>query len=336
MDDNEEIPAPTARILNFNFQGDGFEYFKIWIVNVLLTILTLGIYSAWAKVRTNRYFYSNLNLDGSNFRYLANPLTILKGRVIAVITLFAFILISNVSPEAGMLLTAILIFAIPFFINQSLAFNNRMTSYKNIQFRFKGSYGEAFMVLYVWPLVGVLTLGILYPLALLRLNQYIVRNSAYGTSNFEFDATYKDYGIIFLISIGIVFLFAIPIAILTVAIPEQKEIVTLPMLFVYLAVFIYFTVAATNLYYRSATLNEHEFDANLTIGGYTKVLLTNAVLIVLTLGLYLPAAKVRMTRYLVDNIQFHANGSLDYFAAAERENISALGEEFGQVFEFGI
>ena len=35
----------------FRFHGNGAEYFRIWIVNFLLTLLTLGVYSAWAKVR---------------------------------------------------------------------------------------------------------------------------------------------------------------------------------------------------------------------------------------------------------------------------------------------
>ena len=32
----------------------------------------------------------------------------------------------------------------PYFYNQSLAFKMRMTAYKNIQFRFKGTYEGAF------------------------------------------------------------------------------------------------------------------------------------------------------------------------------------------------
>jgi len=66
------------------------EYFKIWIVNILLTILTLGIYAAWATVRNNRYFYSNLYLDDNNFRYLAEPIQILKGRLIAIAVLVIY------------------------------------------------------------------------------------------------------------------------------------------------------------------------------------------------------------------------------------------------------
>ena len=49
------------------FEGKGGEYFRIWIVNVLLSIVTLGIYSAWATVRTRRYFYANVKLAGEGF-----------------------------------------------------------------------------------------------------------------------------------------------------------------------------------------------------------------------------------------------------------------------------
>lgn len=45
------------------FRGTAKEYFKIWIVNVLLSIVTFGIYSAWAAVRTRRYFYGNTVLS---------------------------------------------------------------------------------------------------------------------------------------------------------------------------------------------------------------------------------------------------------------------------------
>ncbi len=107
----------------------------------------------------------------------------------ALAALIAYYAATIFFPIVAAILAIILIFAIPYFINQSVAFNNRMSSYKNIQFRFKGSYGQAFMVIYVWPILGMLTLGILYPLALLKANEYFVRNSSYGTSHFKFNAT---------------------------------------------------------------------------------------------------------------------------------------------------
>ncbi len=322
--------------LNFEFRGDGMEYFKIWIVNVLLSVITLGIYSAWATVRNNRYFHSNLYLDNTNFRYLAEPMAILKGRLIAI---GAFILLSVVAqlfPLVGAALHIGLIFTMPYFVNMSLAFSHRMSSYNNIQFRFKASYGEAFMALFVWPLLGLISLGILYPLAFVKMNQYVVNNSSYGTSKFAFNASYKDYGVIFLTMIGVGLVLGLPAWAVGFYLPSLAFISPIFMGFVYLGLFLYFTVQTTGLFYRSTTLLDHGFEANLTMQGLAKVILINVLLTIVTAGLYLPAAKVRMTKYMCSCIKMNATGSLDNFAAAEKENISALGEEFGQVFDFAM
>ena len=58
-------PAPAA----FEFTGTGGDYFRIWIVNIALTIVTAGIYSAWAKVRRLQYFYRNTRVAGASFDY---------------------------------------------------------------------------------------------------------------------------------------------------------------------------------------------------------------------------------------------------------------------------
>jgi hypothetical protein len=66
------LAQPSGEREAFVFTGEWTEYFKIWIVNVLLTIVTLGIYAAWAKVRKRRYFYANTKLFGHTFEYLAD------------------------------------------------------------------------------------------------------------------------------------------------------------------------------------------------------------------------------------------------------------------------
>ena len=76
------VPA-VAQSYRFEFDAHGGEYFRIWIVNLLLTIVTLGIYSAWAKVRKLQYLYGHTRLAGSAFGYHGEPLKILRGRLIA-------------------------------------------------------------------------------------------------------------------------------------------------------------------------------------------------------------------------------------------------------------
>jgi uncharacterized membrane protein YjgN (DUF898 family) len=80
----QAAPEPTIRLERFTFTGSGSEYFRIWIANLLLTIVTFGIYSAWAKVRRTRYFYDSTRVAGSSFEYHGEPVGILKGRLVAV------------------------------------------------------------------------------------------------------------------------------------------------------------------------------------------------------------------------------------------------------------
>ena len=316
----------------FEFKGDGFEYFKIWIVNILLTILTLGIYSAWAKVRNNRYFYSNLFLDGHSFEYLANPLTILKSRLVAVVVFVIYIALGQYYPLAGVAMIILIFLALPWIIIRSLMFHRRMSAYRNVQFRFHGRFGEAAMALFVWPVVGYLTIGIMFPYAILQLNRFIVRNTAYGTTKFKFDATYGKYGSIILISIGIILLgFIVGFALSRISEPLISFF--LPIYAIGLA---YIQFSSINLLYNSAMLSNHGFNAELKLWPYAKMKLINFILIALTLGLYLPAAKVRKMKYISENIFFDSSGSLEEFSRAENEKVSALGEELGDVFDFDI
>lgn len=75
-------PQPATTRIPFEFTGSGAEYFRIWVVNLLLSIVTLGVYSAWAKVRRKQYFYGNTVVGDASFDYLGDPLKILKGRLI--------------------------------------------------------------------------------------------------------------------------------------------------------------------------------------------------------------------------------------------------------------
>ncbi len=83
------------------FRGSAGEYFGIWIVNILLTIITVGIYSAWAKVRRNRYFYGNSYVDGHSFDYHAKGLQIFIGRAIVFGYIIAYNVLLTVSPIAA-------------------------------------------------------------------------------------------------------------------------------------------------------------------------------------------------------------------------------------------
>ena len=147
MSSNENLPFPVWA--DFQFEGSAAEYFKIWIVNVLLTIVTLGIYSAWAKVRTESYFYGNTIVNGSSFRYTGDPLKILKGRIISVIVFALFWGLFNYYPALIIWTLAAACLLFPFVVVASTSFRLRNSMYRNIRFRFDSAYLEAYKTLLI-------------------------------------------------------------------------------------------------------------------------------------------------------------------------------------------
>ena len=103
------------------FKGKTSEYFGIWIVNLLLNLLTLGIYSAWAKVRRKKYFYNNTLIENVGFDYHAKPISILKGRLIAV----ALLVVAVVNPILQSLVFLLIFIALPWLVVRGSIFNAR-------------------------------------------------------------------------------------------------------------------------------------------------------------------------------------------------------------------
>ncbi|MGD8364249.1 MAG: YjgN family protein, partial [Desulfobacterales bacterium] len=194
----EQTPAPKMAVIPFEFRGSGREYFKIWLVNIILTILTLGIYSAWAKVRHKKYIYGSARLNGAGFEYLADPVKILKGRMIAAVFLVLYSILSNLFPQIGFIFSLVLFAAVPWIVVCALAFNARNSALRNIRFGFSGRIKDAAKTFVLWPILVPLTLGILAPYAYYRQRKFIVENSSYGTTRFAFSATARDYYRLFL------------------------------------------------------------------------------------------------------------------------------------------
>lgn len=151
------------------FRGNGTEYFKIWIVNILLTIITLGLYHPWAKVRTHRYFYGNTEFDNANFDYHATGKQLFLSYLIAMILLALYVVLGQVNPTASIALPIVLFFAIPWIIWRGIRFNLRMSSYRNVRFDFNGTLSGSYATFLVFPigLLLILSLSVGLPLMVL-------------------------------------------------------------------------------------------------------------------------------------------------------------------------
>ena len=320
--------AEGIQSLPFRFEGKAGEYFKIWIVNVLLSILTLGIYSAWAKVRNHRYFYSNTHIGKHSFEYLADPITILKGRLVAAAFFAVYVISGEVMPALNLVFMLIFLFVLPWLVCKSMAFRNRNTAFRNIRFGFDGTYVEAAKAFVLWPLAGVLTIGILMPYAVYRQKQFIVGHSRYGTTPFEPQFGGKAFYGIFLRALGILI-----VAILLMMVPFIGPLFTMVL---YLMAFAYVTANTTNLTFNNTTLQYNTFESRLEVGKLAWIYFSNAIVTALTVGLAMPWAKVRLANYHAQCLSLMADGDIDSFVAAEEENVSSLGEEIGDAFDMDI
>ena len=156
------------------FEGNASEFFRIWIVNLFLSLITFGIYSPWAKVQNTKYLYQNLVIDGHRFNYIADPIQILKGRILAVFLLVIYLIATSYNFALSILFPIILFLMAPWIINRSMSFQMRMTTYRNVRFNFEGDYGNSFLYFLLLPALTYFTLFLALPLVLKNMNEYIL------------------------------------------------------------------------------------------------------------------------------------------------------------------
>ncbi|SIQ49517.1 YjgN family protein [Solilutibacter tolerans] len=333
------------------FSGHAGEYFGIWIVNVVLSILTLGIYSAWAKVRTERYFYSNTRLAGSAFEYTADPIAILKGRLIAYAVVITLALTSNFMPALYFLLIMAVGLLMPMIIVWSLRFRARNSVWRGLSFRFDQPAGDAYMPFLMWNIITSMTLTLLYPMASAAKQQFVVEGHRFGVKRFAFKGESSQYYPAYFVALGLGIL-AIIIGVMLVGAytaatkssgSEDKEALLFGMmmfLFVFYGglffVMTYLRVRYTNLMWQNTSLMLHRFESTLRVRDVTWIYLSNIVAILFTLGLAVPWAMVRLARYRAEHFTLIATGDLDEFAAASQMHAGATGAELVDALDAGL
>ena len=335
------------------FTGTTAQYFRIWIVNLALTLLTLGIYSAWAKVRKRRYFYAHTHIDGESFEYRGRPIAILKGRLIAVGLFITFIVGGNLFPELSLetntgkaLFFVVAVTLGPWLIVRSLKFNAANTAYRNVRLAFFGTWKGCFLVVikYVW----LALIAILYPYFKHQLVKYAAQNHAYGTTRFEV-ADFKKpfihaYAVAF--GLGLLALVALIGAVVVLATMRRGEPSAMVLLgtytgflstyAVFLLLYAFVRARTTNAVWNAIRIGPLRFECSMRGRDYMWIYLSNVVAIVLTLGFATPWAVVRTLRYRARKFTVIAAGPLAGFIEAEAAQVGAAGQEIAEVFDFDV
>ncbi|GIZ51551.1 YjgN family protein [Noviherbaspirillum aridicola] len=335
------------------FTASGAEYFRIWIVNLLLTVATLGIYSAWAKVRRLRYFYGSTRLARCGFDYHGSPGAILRGRIVALLFFGAYNISWSVSSSAAVLMLGVIAALMPWLIWKSLQFKLYNSSYRGIRFGCGGRPGRVYFVYLLLPLLSLCTLHLLTPFTHQRIKKFQHEESRYGATYFSFHAGpagfYKAYALGSVAAVAGALLIALAFSGMFSDISDAGGLKQAGgatqgtfLLFIaanYLWLQLLITICSTqiqNLIWNKTRLGGHQFRCDLKPWKTAWITLSNLAGVLLTLGLFLPFAQVRMLKYRIEAITFIPAGSLDGFIETTQGIVSAAGEGASDMLDFDL
>lgn len=146
---NPSAPSPQQdmRTLVLRFTGSGSEYLRIWIVNSLLTMVTLSLYYPFAKARRLRWFHANTQVEGQALGFHGSPWKMLRGHLLILAFAASYGLADHYAPQAKAV--ALVLFAAlwPALWQSSLRFRLANTSWRGIRMRFTGRAVGAYQAL---------------------------------------------------------------------------------------------------------------------------------------------------------------------------------------------
>ncbi len=350
------LPEPRYREA-LRFHGDGSEYFRIWVVNLFFTLITFGIYSAWAKVRKLRWFAQHTSLAGDRFDYHGEPWRILVGRLIALALLAVWTFAFDLSAVVGLVVLAVFCIVGPLLFASAQRFRLVNTSWRGLRFGFDVPQREVYLVcvplLLLWTagtvvdalgvsgawlgVAGIATM-IGLPWAHARLKQLQHHHANFGEQQFSFTpAGSAFYGLYFkafmLMVVGS--LVAMPLMVMFGSSSSRNSptsiyamlVVAVAGLFMWLAAWPYFAARMQQIVWSHTKLGHGIRFAGLMKGGRLwRLVFGQTLLTVLTLGLYWPFAAVAIARYRVESITVEAMDPIGEVAGQLNEERRAAGD----------
>lgn len=378
-------PVP-ARTLDIRFTGSGSEYFRIWIVNLLLTLVTLTLYAPFARARRIAYFQNNTLVGGDPLGFHADPWKMFRGYLLVLLLGLGYWAVSNFTPDLSWIALLVFMALWPALWRASLQFRLRNTSWRGVRLSFAGDLNGAYLSMLPFFLpalafvlllpgvtegeemapeaaqrtgivIGVVALGFtaLLPWLLARIKRY--QHGGYvfaqqrttlrgGTGRF-YTLFLKTGGVSLLVSVIAVALFALVLfvlgrgmfadmasgqkrALLALAVPVALGVI---YLLIPLVSAPYFGARFQNLLWGGTRSEKVRFASALRFRSLFRVTLVNWLLIIVTLGLYWPFAKVRTARLKLEAMALEVDGPVDdWLAQAQQAGKGVLGDAAGDFF----
>ena len=264
------------------FHGSGGTLFGIYVVNILLTIATFGMYRFWGRVKIRRYMLSQTGFDGDRFAYHGTGKELLLGFVKAL--LFVGMPITALSVAARLsgdktihiatqvFISLLILVFIPIAMVGARRYRLSRTSWRGIRFSFRGQVWAFVRVFLLASILSTLTLTLYYPFFQTRQQAFMVSHSYFGRRRFRFDGRGHDL------------LGAYVIALLLLV----------PTLGLYL---FWFNARKARYFWEHTYFETARFRSTMTGGRLMAQTLANWIMLILTLGLAWPWVLVRRTRF---------------------------------------
>ncbi|MDQ8186308.1 YjgN family protein [Pelagicoccus sp. SDUM812002] len=357
-----EPPAsPDVAIPNtnypFSFTGQTGEYFRIWIVNMLLTLVTVGFYTPWARVRTRRYFHANTHLDGHAFDYLAKPINILWGYLIVLFIVGGYYAAGLFNPVFTVPFFLIYVFVGPWVVYKAMRFKAHNTSYRNVRFQFHGTVGDAYVIYLGIAILIPITFGLIIPYWIMKQKEYFYKNLSFGGRKFEFTPQAGEYYIAYIVAavivagiygVMLVGFMATAFAGASTGSLEGSDApealiagifialyIPLMLGMVFVQIYVYVTLFNYNL--GRLLVQQTAFSSTLKVGKFYWITLTNILATVFSFGLLAPWAAIRKTRYLAESVELtHPETGFGDFVVEAGKDQSSIGDAAADMFEIDI
>jgi len=320
----------------------------IAIMNLFLTIITLGIYRFWAKTNIRKYLWSQTQLDGEPFEYTGTGGELFMG---AIIVFLVFILplsigIIVLSIYFPVLTPIILILLYPFFIFLIGVAVYRAQVYRMSRTKWRAVRGAQIprSAAYGWltikyAVLYFISLGLLMPYIICNMWNFMMDNKRFGSAVFHSDVKSKPLFKMWLMTYLVViivlggFIFIVSDAFVTQNLP------------VIIGAYIFLIIAATVISaWFQAKLYNHlisglkfqdvEFEFDLDAIEFLKFSVVNMLLMVFTLGLAAPFVLQRWVRLFCQNIKVQGQINFDLIEQSP-ETGPQFGEGLVEAFDLG-
>lgn len=189
-------PLPeSAESYRFKFHGEGGAFFFVILKNVLLTLVTLGLYMPWAKTERRRFVWSSIEVHGQRLAYTGTGIELFKGylKVAGVYLIFFAVpwLVGRADKHLALLaqivVALVVTLILPFAIWWSRAYLLSRTKWRGVRLRLVGSAKPFAKTFIVGTLLTLVTLGLYSPYFSNRIREQITNATYLGSQAFRYD-----------------------------------------------------------------------------------------------------------------------------------------------------